>query len=154
MAKTIVKEGGLAPQFSLASDTGESFDLKQFRGKKVILFFYPKDMTSGCTTEACDFRDSFASFKKKGVIVLGVSKDSVASHQKFRDKNDLPFPLLSDPEGKVCEAYGVWKEKSMYGRKYMGIERTTFLIDEKGKITKIFEKVKVSGHVAELLCLV
>src|SRR3954471_7217823 len=108
----MLKEGSQAPAFSLESDSGEKVALKDFKGQKVVLYFYPKDMTSGCTQQACDFRDSFKKFKKNDVIILGVSKDSVASHQKFKTKNDLPFPLLSDPDGKVCEAYGVWKEKS------------------------------------------
>jgi peroxiredoxin Q/BCP len=143
--------GSKAPAFTLESDSGEKMSLKDFKGKKVVLYFYPKDMTSGCTQQACDFRDEYAQFKKKGIVILGVSKDSVQSHVKFRDQHSLPFPLLSDPDGKTCEAYCVWKEKSMYGKKYMGIERTTFLIDEDGKIEKIFEKVKVNGHVKEVL---
>lgn len=151
MSPVTIKEGGKAPKFSLESDSGEKFSLKDLSGKTVVLFFYPKDMTSGCTQEACDFRDSLAKFKKKNVVVLGVSKDSVESHGKFRDKNKLNFSLLSDKEGEVCESYGVWKEKSMYGRKYMGIERSTFVIGPDGKIQKIFSKVKVPGHVDEVL---
>jgi peroxiredoxin Q/BCP len=149
----MLKEGDKAPSFTLDSDSGKKVSLKDFKGKTVILYFYPKDMTSGCTQQACDFRDSFTRLKKKDRVVLGVSKDSVESHEKFRDKYELPFPLLSDPTGKMLEEYGVWKEKSMYGRKYMGIERTTFVIDGSGKITKIFNKVKVPGHVDAILAL-
>src|SRR4051812_31851382 len=125
MSTQILQEGDRAPAFNLVSDSGKKVSLKEFQGKTVVLYFYPKDMTSGCTLEACDFRDSYSQFKKRGWVILGVSKDSVESHQKFKEKHDLPFPLLADTEGKVCEAYGVWKQKSMYGRKYMGIERTT-----------------------------
>ena len=117
----------------------------------MILYFYPKDMTSGCTQEACDFRDLFSQFKKKKAVILGVSKDSVASHQKFKSKYDLPFLLLSDPESTVCELYGVWKEKSMYGRKYMGIARTTFVIDEQGNISEIIEKVDTKNHANQII---
>jgi peroxiredoxin Q/BCP len=147
----MLEEGSIAPDFKLPSDSGETVSLKDFRGKKVVLYFYPKDDTSGCTLEAKNFRDEFARFKRKGAVILGVSRDTVASHVKFRDKYELPFPLLSDPTGEVCEKYGVWKEKSMYGRKYMGIERTTFLIDEKGRVEKVFPKVKVEGHCGEVL---
>lgn len=146
-----LKEGDKAPAFVLESDTGEKVSLKDLKGKTVVLYFYPKDMTSGCTREACDFRDEHAKFKKAGAVILGVSKDSVASHQKFKEKESLPFTLLSDPKGEVCEAYGVWKEKSLYGRKYMGIERTTLVIGPDGKVQKIFPKVKVNGHVSEVL---
>jgi peroxiredoxin Q/BCP len=148
---SLLKEGDVAPAFTLESDEGEKVSLKDFKGQKVVLYFYPKDMTPGCTQEACDFRDSFARIKKSDAIVLGVSKDSVASHQKFKAKHDLPFTLLSDPDGKVCELYGVWQEKSLYGRKFMGIVRSTFVIDEKGKISRVFPKVKVKGHVDEIL---
>ena len=147
----MLKVGNKAPSFTLESSTGGKVSLKDFAGKRVVLYFYPKDLTTGCTKQACDFRDSSAALKKKKVVVLGVSKDSMKSHEKFRDKHELNFPLLSDPEGKVCEAYGVWKEKSMYGRKYMGIERTTFVIGPDGKIEKIYEKVKVPGHVESIL---
>jgi peroxiredoxin Q/BCP len=146
-----LKEGSKAPAFSLMSDSGDKINLKDLQGKTVVLFFYPKDMTPGCTQEACDFRDSFARLKKAGALVLGISKDSVESHQKFVAKHDLSFPLLSDEDGKICEAYDVWKEKSLYGRKYMGIERTTFVISPEGKIAKIFPKVKVDGHVDAVL---
>ncbi len=147
----MLKEGMKAPEFSLPSDSGETVRLKDFRGKKVVLYFYPKDMTSGCTVQAQNFRDERAKFTRKGTVILGVSKDPVKSHVQFRDKEGLNFPLLSDHESDVCEKYGVWKEKSMYGRKYMGIERTTFLIDENGRIEKIFPKVKVPGHCAEVM---
>jgi peroxiredoxin Q/BCP len=129
---------------------GEKISLKSFRGKKVVLYFYPKDMTSGCTQEACDFRDALPDFKKIKAEVIGISIDSQASHRKFRDKYDLPFILLSDENKEVVQKYGVWKEKSMYGRKYMGIERTTFIIDEEGKIQNIIPKVKVAGHIEEV----
>jgi len=137
-----LKAGAKAPAFALESDGpgGETIGLKDFKGKTVILYFYPKDMTPGCTQEACDFRDSFTRLKKLGAVVLGVSKDSVESHAKFRDKHDLSFSLLSDPAGKVCKAYGVWQEKSLYGRKFMGIVRTTFVIGPDGKIAKIFRR--------------
>lgn len=144
-------EGKKAPSFTLESDTGEKVSLKDYLGKTVVLYFYPKDMTSGCTQQACDFRDSAPLLKKKGVVVLGISKDSIKSHEKFKQKYALPFTLLSDPDGKVCEAYGVWKEKSMYGKKYMGIERTTFVISPEGKIEKVYPKVKVKDHVQEVL---
>ena len=147
----MLKEGDKAPSFSLASDSGETISLKDFKGKTVVLYFYPKDMTPGCTQEACDFRDSQGKYKKAKAVTLGVSKDSVERHVKFRDKYDLNFPLLSDEDGKVCEAYGVWKEKSLYGKKFMGIERTTFIIGPNGKIEKIFSKVKVKGHSEEVL---
>lgn len=147
----MLKEGLKAPAFALPDSTGKKVSLKDFAGKKVVLYFYPKDNTSGCTKEACDFRDSFPNFKKLKAIVLGVSADSVESHAKFSSKHELPFILLSDADKIALEKYGVWKEKSMYGRKFMGIERTTFVIDEKGKIVKIFPKVKVNGHVEEVL---
>lgn len=147
----MLKAGDKAPDFILAADSGEKISLKDYRGKKVILYFYPKDMTSGCTAEACDFRDNITKFEKKNAVVIGVSPDSTKSHVKFRDKYDLPFTLLSDESKSMLEDYGVWREKSMYGRKYMGVVRTTFVIDEKGKIEKIFEKVKVDGHIDEIL---
>ena len=147
----MLKEGMKAPDFKLPDDSGNMVALKDFKGKKIVLYFYPKDDTSGCTLEAQGFRDEIAKFKKKGAVILGVSKDSVASHVKFKKKHELNFTLLSDEKGAVCEKYGVWKEKSMYGKKYMGIERTTFLIDEDGTILKIFPKVKVDGHCGEVL---
>jgi len=143
--------GDPAPDFSLPSDSGGTVSLQSLRGAKVILYFYPKDNTSGCTKEACAFRDAQPDFSAANAVVLGVSKDSVASHDKFKAKHDLPFTLLSDEDGKVCEAYGVWVEKSMYGRKYMGIERATFLIDENGILQEIWRKVKVAGHAEAVL---
>lgn len=143
--------GAKAPDFSLPDQDGSTVTLKSLKGKQVVLYFYPKDDTSGCTKEACDFRDSLAPIKKAGAVVLGVSKDGKASHQKFIAKYGLPFALLSDEEVTVCTAYGVYKEKSMYGRKYMGIERSTFVIDATGRIKALFRKVKVPGHVDEVL---
>ena len=147
----MLKQGDKAPDFTATTDGGETVKLKDFRGKKVVLYFYPKDNTPGCTQEACDFRDSMTRFRRKGVVVLGVSPDSVKSHEKFKAKFDLPFPLLADEDHGMAEAYGVWQEKSMYGRKYMGIVRSTFEIDEKGKIAEVHQKVKVKGHVDQLL---
>jgi len=147
----MVKAGDKAPDFKLLSDNGKEVSLKKLKGHKVVLYFYPKDDTSGCTKEACDFKDSIKSFEKKETVVIGVSRDSVDSHKKFKSKFDLPFTLLSDESATMLEEYGVWKEKSMYGRKYMGIERTTFLIDEKGKIKEIWNNVKVSGHITDIL---
>lgn len=147
----MLKEGDKAPAFNLPSDSGEKIALKDLKGKTVVLYFYPKDMTPGCTTQACDFRDMGADFKKAKAVVLGVSRDSVTRHQTFKEKYDLPFALLADEDGKICEAYGVWKEKSLYGRKFMGIERTTFVIDPQGKIQKVFPKVKVKDHVKAVL---
>lgn len=150
----MLKEGDRAPAFSLESELGEKVSLKDFKGKTVVLYFYPKDMTPGCSHQACDFRDQYTALKRAGVVVLGVSKDSISSHQKFKNKYSLPFPLLADTEGKVCEAYEVWKEKSLYGRKYMGIERATFVIGSDGKLVKIFPKVKVKGHVENVLAII
>jgi len=143
--------GAKAPDFSLPDQDGSTVTLKSLKGKQVVLYFYPKDDTSGCTKEACDFRDSLAPIKKAGAVVIGVSKDGKASHQKFIAKYGLPFALLSDEETVVCNAYGVYKEKSMYGRKYLGIERSTFVIDATGRIKALFRKVKVPGHVDEVL---
>jgi len=148
---TQLKLGDKAPEFSLLGDDGKEHSLKDFKGKKVVLFFYPKDDTSGCTKEACSFRDNSSLIKKKGAVVLGISGDSVESHKKFVSKYDLNFVLLSNEDKSVLDAYGVWKEKSMYGRTFMGIERTTFIIDEHGKIAHIFPKVKVDGHTEEVL---
>lgn len=150
----MLEVGDKAPAFSLEDDQGKKVSLKDFGGQPVILYFYPKDLTPGCTTEACDFRDAAPKLKKRKIQVLGVSRDPVTQHGKFRDKHDLNFPLLADVDGKVCEAYGVWKEKSLYGRKFMGIERTTFVIDGKGKIAHVFRKVKVAGHVEAALAAV
>lgn len=149
--ETLLKEGQIAPAFQSVDETDSSVALKDYKGKKVVLYFYPKDDTPGCTTEACAFRDGFSDIRKKGAVILGVSPDSVKSHLKFKDKHGLPFALIADEDKSICQAYGVWKEKSMYGRKYMGVERTTFLIDEKGRITKIFPKVSVTGHFEEVL---
>jgi peroxiredoxin Q/BCP len=143
--------GDKAPDFSLPADGGGKVALKNFKGKAVVLYFYPKDDTSGCTAEACAFRDALPDFGKAKAAVIGISRDSVASHDKFKAKYELPFPLASDEDGKVCQAYGVWVEKSMYGRKYMGIERSTFLIDGRGVISKLWRKVKVPGHAEEVL---
>lgn len=147
----MLKAGDKAPDFKLESDSGETLSLKELKGMKVVVYFYPKDNTSGCTKEACDFRDAIKSFKRKNTLIIGVSKDSIASHKKFKEKFELPFILLSDETAKMLNDYGVWKEKSMYGKKYMGIERTTFLINEKGTIERIWNKVKVPGHIDEIL---
>lgn len=147
----MIKIGAAAPDFSAPTDGGGSIRLKDLRGKKVVLYFYPKDDTPGCTTESCDFRDAHAQFEAKDAVILGVSPDSVKSHDKFKQKFDLPFALISDEDHKIAEAYGVWQEKSLYGRKYMGIVRSTFVIDEKGKIAAIYDKVKVAGHAADVL---
>lgn len=146
-----VEVGQPAPPFSLKTDGSGELSLASLRGRKVVLYFYPKDDTSGCTKQACGFRDSIAEFDGAGAVVVGVSPDSVESHDRFKQKYDLPFRLLSDPDHKVAEAYGVWVEKSMYGRKYMGIERSTFLIDEDGRIARIWRKVKLPGHVEAVL---
>jgi peroxiredoxin Q/BCP len=146
-----LQAGGAAPDFTLPTDGGGSVTLSSLKGQQVILYFYPKDDTTGCTAEACGFRDAEASFRGAKTKVIGISKDSVARHDKFKKKYDLPFTLASDEHGHVCEDYGVWKEKSMYGRTYMGIERTTFLIGADGKIKRVWNKVKVNGHVAEVL---
>ena len=147
----MLKEGSTAPAFKTNDANGQPVTLKDFRGQKVVLYFYPKDDTPGCTKEACSFRDAFASFKKKGIAVLGVSPDSEASHKKFVTKYKLPFTLLADQDKAIVESYGVWGEKKFMGRTYMGVHRTTFLIDEKGKIKKIFEKVKPEDHASEVL---
>ena len=146
-----IEIGDKAPDFTLSTDGNGKVTLSKLRGQKVVLYFYPKDDTTGCTAEACGFRDSFPKFGKVEAAVIGISKDSVASHDKFKKKYELPFTLASDADGKVCEAYGVWVEKSMYGRKYMGIERATFLIDEKGAVRGVWHKVKVPGHVDAVL---
>jgi len=146
-----LKAGDKAPEFTLPSDGNGKISLSKLKGKKVILYFYPKDDTSGCTAEACGFRDNLPKFAKNDAVVIGISRDNVASHDKFKKKYDLPFQLAADEDGKVCGAYGTWVEKSMYGRKYMGIERATFLIDAKGAIRNIWRKVKVPGHVEEVL---
>lgn len=147
----MLEVGDKAPDFHLPADDGRTYSLGGLRGKKIVLYFYPKDDTPGCTKEACSFRDNLARVTAKEAVVLGVSRDNVASHEKFRHKFHLNFPLLADVDGKVTEAYGVWKEKSNYGRTYWGIERTTFLIDEKGRISRIWPRVKVDGHTDEVL---
>jgi len=149
-----LRVGVKAPDFTLPTGDGSTLSLKDMKGKKVVLYFYPKDDTSGCTKEACSFRDNVKLLEKRGTVVIGVSTDSPESHGKFADKYKLPFTLASDEKKELVKKYGVWKEKSMYGRKYMGTERTTFVIDEDGKIASIFTKVKVDGHVEELLGLI
>ena len=135
------------PSFSAPDANGNMITLARYHGKSiVVLYFYPKDNTSGCTKEACGFRDAQDALKRAGVVVIGVSPDSVASHQKFAAKHELPFPLIADRDRHICQAYGVWQEKSMYGKKYMGVARTTFIIDKRGKIAHVFEKVKPLGH--------
>lgn len=143
--------GDRAPELGIPDQDGKQVTLKDLKGKQVVLYFYPKDDTPGCTQESCDFRDSLAPIKKAGAVILGVSLDSQASHQKFIKKYTLPFPLLSDADKTVAQAYGVYKEKSMYGKKYWGIERSTFVIDQDGILKRIFRKVKVDGHVDEVL---
>jgi peroxiredoxin Q/BCP len=142
----LVSEEEEAPDFTLQADDGREVSLSDYKGKKVVLYFYPKDGTPGCTREAIEFRDIAKEFDKEGTVILGVSKDSIKSHEKFKQKHELPFTLLSDPEGKVLDLYGVWKKKSLYGRTFMGTERTTFLIDEKGIVKKVYRRVKVKGH--------
>ncbi len=149
--ETVLKEGDAAPGIRLRDDRGEPFDLAALRGKTVALYFYPKADTSGCTLESKEFSASAEQFARRGAAIVGVSPDKVEAQCKFRTKYGFPFPLLADVDHKVAEAYGVWKEKSMYGRKYMGIERTTFLIGPDGKIRRIFSKVKPAGHAAEVL---
>jgi len=148
---TMLQEGTMAPDFTLPADGGGEVTLSDYRGKKVVLYFYPKDNTSGCTTEACGFRDDYSQLLAAGAAVLGVSPDSVKSHDGFKAKYSLPFALLSDPDHRVAEMYGAWGEKKMYGKTYEGILRATFLIDEKGRIVKVFPKVKPAGHSQEVL---
>ena len=145
------EEGSKAPDFKLKNQNGETISLNDFKGKNVVLYFYPKDDTSGCTAEACSFRDDFPKFEKTDAVILGISPDSVESHKKFEQKYRLNFNLLSDEKKEILQKYEVWKEKNMYGRKYMGVERTTYIIGPEGKIKKIFRKVKVSGHNKEVL---
>ena len=146
-----VTEGVKAPDFKAATDGGGSLKLSSLKGKHVVLYFYPKDDTPGCTKESCGFAETHGEFTGKGAEIVGVSKDSVARHDKFKSKYDLPFTLGSDEDGAICDAYGVWKEKKNYGRTYMGIERSTFLIDKKGKVAKLWRKVKVNGHVEAVM---
>ena len=147
----MISEGQSAPDIELESDTGDRVKLADFRGKTVVLYFYPKDDTPGCTTEACEFRDTYDRFREQGVEVIGVSPDPVESHQKFKSKHELPFPLLADPEHKLADAYGVWGEKKNMGRTYMGITRSTFVIDPDGKIAKAMVGIKPAGHAAQIL---
>ncbi len=147
----MLEVGKKAPAFKLKNQDGKTVSLSDYKGKNVILYFYPKDNTSGCTKEACNFRDEFPKFKNLNAVILGVSPDSIESHKKFIEKFDLPFTLLSDEKKEVLEKYGVWQEKSMYGRKYMGVVRTTYVINPEGKIKKIFNKVKVDGHNKEVM---
>jgi len=149
----MLEENTLAPDFTLESDQGGPVSLSDFRGKKVVLYFYPKDNTPGCTKEACSFRDENAAISMKGAVVIGISPDSVASHAKFRDKFDLPFYLLSDPDKTVASMYGAWAEKVVCGKPSVGMTRYTFVIEEEGKIIKVFPKVKVDGHVQEVLAV-
>ncbi len=146
--------GDKAPSLTLPASGGGELSLAKLKGRPVVVYFYPKDNTSGCTREAQDFQAAMAKFKKAGAEVIGISKDSVASHDKFSAKFDLAFPLLADTEGKACEAFGTWVEKSLYGRKYMGIERATFVIDAKGVVRHVWRKVKVPGHVDQVLAAV
>ena len=143
--------GDQAPDFLIPTDGGNAISLKELKGNKVILYFYPKDMTPGCTTEACNFRDAYPDFSMIDAKIIGVSKDSVERHNKFKDKYELPFILASDQEGEVCNAYGVWQEKINYGKTYMGIVRSTFLINERGKITAVWRNLRVKGHVQKVL---
>lgn len=147
----MIEAGTKAPNFTLKDKDGNAVSLSDFLGKKVVLYFYPKDNTPGCTRQACAFAGAYAGFKQKDVVVIGVSKDSVASHQKFAEKYDLPFILLSDPEGKTIAAYGVWKEKTMFGKTALGVVRTTFIIDENGMIEKVMPKVKPDTNAADIL---
>lgn len=146
-----VEVGMLAPDFTLEANNGEPVKLSDFRGKNVVVYFYPKDMTPGCTTEACDFRDQFENFQAIDAVILGISPDPINRHVKFAGKYGLPFLLLADPDHQVAETYGVWKLKKNYGKEYMGIERSTFVVDKEGKIAKEWRKVKVKGHVEEAL---
>lgn len=150
-SRSALQVGQVAPDFTLPDDAGAPVRLSSFRGKKVVMYFYPKDDTPGCTKEACAFRDGIAGLNARGAVVLGVSADSVESHRKFKAKYRLNFPLLSDDQKTVARAYGVWKQKSLYGRTYMGIERATFLIDEQGRLARIFPNVKVEGHCDDVL---
>jgi peroxiredoxin Q/BCP len=147
----MVEEGKPAPDFELTTESGERVRLSDFRGKPVVLYFYPKDDTPGCTAEACGFRDAFSEFDERGAVVLGVSPDDEASHTKFKQKYELPFTLLADPEHAVAEQYGVWAEKNYGGRKYMGVNRSTFVIDAGGKIAKVMHNVKPDGHPDQVL---
>jgi len=143
--------GKLAPDFELPASNEQYVRLSSFRGQKVVIYFYPRNMTATCTQQSCDFRDAYSQYREHGAVVLGISTDNIKSHQRFIEKKKLPFLLLADTEHKVCEQYGVWQLKKLYGREYMGIVRSTFLIDEKGKLVKEWRKVKVKGHIEEVL---
>jgi thioredoxin-dependent peroxiredoxin len=147
----VIEAGQPAPDFTLPDQDGQPVALEQFRGRPVVLYFYPKDDTPGCTREACAFRDARADYENAGAQVIGVSPDSPASHRKFAEKYQLPFTLVADPERRVCQAYGVWKEKNLYGKKSMGVERTTLVIDRAGIVRKAFRRVKVDGHSEQVL---
>jgi peroxiredoxin Q/BCP len=147
----VVEEGAPAPDFQLTSDQGETVTLSALRGKPVVLYFYPKDDTPGCTTEACEFRDAYDRFRDQGVEILGVSPDTEASHRKFKSKYELPFTLLADPDHEAAEAYGVWKEKRNYGKTYMGVERSTFIVDAEGKIARAMRGIRPAGHATQVL---
>jgi peroxiredoxin Q/BCP len=146
----VIAEHTAAPDFTVVTDDGSKLKLSSLRGRNVVLYFYPKDDTPGCTVEACELRDAFPRFSKTNAVILGVSPDGVASHQKFKKKFELPFTLLADTDHAIAEAYGVWVEKSMYGKKYMGVQRATFVIDKKGSVAKVYPKVKPEGHAAEV----
>ncbi|GAB2485215.1 thioredoxin-dependent thiol peroxidase [Algoriphagus taiwanensis] len=146
-----LEAGQMAPDFEAKIETGETIKLSDYRGKKVVLYFYPKDATPGCTAQACNLRDNYDALLKAGYVVLGISSDDEKSHKKFIEKQNLPFPLIADTDLKVHEAYGTWVEKSMYGRKYMGTARTTFVIDEEGKIAEVIAKVDTKNHTAQIL---
>ncbi len=146
-----LEAGQMAPDFEAKIETGETIKLSDYRGKKVVLYFYPKDATPGCTAQACNLRDNYDALLKAGYVVLGISSDDEKSHKKFIEKQNLPFPLIADTDLKVHEAYGTWVEKSMYGRKYMGTARTTFVIDEQGKLAEVIEKVDTKNHTAQIL---
>ncbi|HZH00398.1 MAG TPA: thioredoxin-dependent thiol peroxidase [Flavisolibacter sp.] len=148
---THLEPGQPAPAFSGKDQNGNTIALKDLKGKKVVLYFYPQDDTPACTTQACNLRDNFQVLQKEGYVIIGISPDDMASHKKFEEKYRLPFPLLADPQHKIIEKYGVWGEKNLYGRKYMGLHRTTFVIDEKGRIIKILKKPKTKAHAEEIL---
>ena len=147
----VAQENSKAPDFTLPASNGQRISLKGLKGKNIVIYFYPKDDTPGCTVQACGFRDSFKQMEKLGAVILGVSPDNLSSHDKFIQKFNLPFILLSDTEKKMCQDYGVWVEKSMYGKKYMGVARTSFIIGKDGKIAKVFEKVKPEGHELQII---
>jgi thioredoxin-dependent peroxiredoxin len=147
----VIEEGKPAPDFELQSDTGETVRLSDFRGKQVVLYFYPKDDTPGCTTEACEFRDAYDVYRERGIEILGVSPDDVTSHEKFKSKYQLPFTLLADPDHKTAEAYGVWGERTFAGKTYLGVNRSTFLIDEDGNVARAMLGIKPAGHAAAVL---